>query len=72
MPTECPRGHDDPPAEGEPGPRYVAVSHEPRIFQVHDTRRRRTLPRRYDQASAERAADALNTTPTDDTGSRVP
>jgi hypothetical protein len=51
----------------EPEPQYVAVSHEPGVWQVHDTHRQRTLPGRYDQASAEHSADALNTTPIDDT-----
>lgn len=58
------------PADEEPGPRYVTVSYEPHAWQVHDTVRNQTLPGRYDQASADRAATDLNDQlATDDTES---
>lgn len=46
--------------EDEPGPRYVTVSCEPHVWQVHDTRARTTLPGRYDQATADQVAADLN------------
>jgi hypothetical protein len=55
----------------EPGPRYVTVSSEPHVWQIHDTHTRTTLPGRYDQATADQVAADLNDTPTTDHESRV-
>ena len=81
-PTEWPGGRNYPspapvasamPPEDEPGPRYITVSGEPHVWQVHDTHLRRPLPGRSDEATADQVAAGLNASrPTDDPESRVP
>jgi hypothetical protein len=78
--TEWPGGRRNHPcladaasAADETGPRYITVSGEPHVWQVHDTHLRETLPGRYDQATADQMAADLNAPrATDDTESRVP
>lgn len=50
------------PVADEPGSRYTAVSGDG-AWQVHDTHRRKTLPGRYDQATADQVAADLNGEP---------